>query len=422
MNELHDKFNVISRRVRTALPHLAASSLMHFDRGHQHMFRNIITLLMFCCLSSHLSAQEVQLNENHPDRHVVVKGDTLWGISAKFLKDPWLWPQVWKLNRAQIKNPHLIYPGDVVFLDTSNGNPELKLLRETVTLEPGIVVEPLNNAAISTIPLNVITPFLSQPLIIEKNQLDESPRIIAGPDNRVVLSPGTRVYINKIEEGDGINWFVYRPGENLVDPDTKEVLGIEAMYLGDAKITKYGGPATAKIIKAKEEIFTKDRLVPSDDVVFTNFVPHAPETNIAGRIMKIYGGIAEAGPQSIVSINRGSADGLEVGHVLAINRYGRIIKDPEPPKETEEQKLANATPKLKELNFDVSRDADGKAIVNFAKAPENNGELVLEPGMIKLPDERVGLLMVFRVFDRISYGLVMQASEPINRLDAVQTP
>lgn len=386
------------------------------------MFRNIITLLMFCCLSFHLNAQEIELNTNHPDRHVVVKGDTLWGISAKFLKDPWLWPQVWKLNRAQIKNPHLIYPGDVVFLDMSNGNPELKLLRETVTLEPGIVVEPLDNAAISAIPLNVITPFLSQPLIIEKDQLDESPRIIAGPDNRVVLSPGTRVYIDKTEEGDGINWFVYRPGENLVDPDTKEVLGVEAMYLGDAKITKYGAPATAKILKAKEEIFTKDRLVPSDDVVFTNFVPHAPETNITGRIMKIYGGIAEAGPQSIVSISRGSADGLEVGHVLAINRYGRVIKDPEPPKETEEQKQAKATPKLKELNFDVSRDADGKAVVNFEKASNKAGELVLEPGMIKLPDERVGLLMVFRVFDRVSYGLVMQASEPINRLDAVQTP
>ena len=387
------------------------------------MFRNIITLLMFCCLSFHLNAQEVALNNNHPNRHVVVKGDTLWGISAKFLKDPWLWPQVWKLNRAQIKNPHLIYPGDVVFLDMSSGNPELKLLREMITLEPGVVVEPLDQAAISTIPLNIIAPFLSQPLIIEKDQLAESPRIIAGQDNRVVLSPNTRVYLNKIEEGDGINWFVYRPGNDLIDPDTKEVLGVEAVYLGDAKITKYGAPATATIVKAKEEIFTKDRLVPSDDVVFTNFVPHAPETAIAGRIINIYGGLAEAGPKSIVSISRGSTDGVEIGHVLAINRYGRIIKDPEPPKETEEQKQANATPKLKELNFDVSRDADGKAIVNFAKAPESSsGELVLEPGMIKLPDERVGLLMIFRVFDRVSYGLIMQASEPVNKLDAVQTP
>ncbi len=388
------------------------------------MFRNIITLLMFCCLSFHLNAQEVALKANHPDRHVVVKGDTLWGISGKFLKDPWLWPKVWKLNRAQIKNPHLIYPGDVVFLDMSSGKPELKLLRETITLQPGIVEEPLAKTAISTIPLNVIAPFLSQPLIIEKDQLADSPRIIAGQDNRVVLSPGTRVYFNKIEEGDGLNWYVYRPGNDLVDPDTKEVLGVEATYLGDAKITKYGEPASGDIVKAKEEIFTKDRLVPSGDEVITNFVPHAPEAGITGRIIKIYGGLAEAGPQSIVSISRGSADGIEVGHVLAISRYGRVIKDPEPPKETEEQKQAkaNAKPKLKELNFDVQRDADGKPVVNFEKAPEATGELVLEPGMIKLPDERVGLLMVFRVFDRISYGLVMQASEPINTLDTVKTP
>ncbi len=363
------------------------------------MFRNIITLLMFCCLSFHLKAQEVELNKNHPDRHVVVKGDTLWGISGKFLKDPWLWPKVWKLNRAQIKNPHWIYPGDVVFLDMSSGKPELRLLRETITLQPGIVEEPLDKAAISTIPLNVIAPFLNQPLIIEKDQLATSPRIIAGQDNRVVLSPGTRIYLNNIEENSGLNWFIYRPSEDLVDPDTKQVLGTEATYLGDARITKYGAPASADVVKAKEEIFTKDRLVPSGDEVVTNFVPHSPDTQITGRIIKIYGGVAEAGPQSIVSISRGSADGIEIGHVLAINRFGRIIKDPEPQKETEEQKQARA--KLKE---------SGVA-----------GEL-LEPGMIKLPDERIGLLMVFRVFNHVSYGLVMQASEPINKLDSVKTP
>lgn len=388
------------------------------------MFRIIITLLMFCCLSFRLNAQEVALKPNHPDRHVVVKGDTLWGISGKFLKDPWLWPKVWQLNRAQIKNPHLIYPGDVVFLDMSSGKPELKLLRETITLQPGAVIEPLEKTAISTIPLNIIAPFLNQPLIIEKDQLAESPRIIAGQDNRVVLSPGTRVYINKIEEGDGLNWFVYRPGNDLVDPDSKEVLGVEATYLGDARVTKYGEPASADITKAKEEIFTKDRLVPSGDEVIANFVPHAPDTEITGRIIKIYGGVAEAGPQSIVSISRGSADGIEVGHVLAISRYGRVIKDPEPQRESDEQKQAkaNAKPKLKELNFNVSRDADGKPVVNFEKKSENTSGLVLEPGMIKLPDERVGLLMVFRVFDRVSYGLIMQASEPVNTLDTVKTP
>ncbi|WP_036300928.1 LysM peptidoglycan-binding domain-containing protein [Methylotenera sp. L2L1] len=389
------------------------------------MFRNIITLLMFCCLSFNLNAQVIALKEGHPDRHVVVKGDTLWWISARFLKDPWLWPKVWQLNRSQIKNPHLIYPGDVIVLDLSSGQPQLKLLRQTITLEPGVVVEPLDQAAISTIPLNVITPFLSQPLIIEKDQLAESPRIIAGPDNRVVLSTGTRIYINEIEEDSDLNWFIYRPGDSLIDPDSKEVLGVEATYLGDLRVKKFGKPATAEVVKAKEEIFVKDRLVPSGDEVITNFTPRAPETQINGRLLKIYGGLAEAGPESIVSINRGSQDGVEVGHVLAISRYGRIIKDPEPTKADKEKVSkaeANAKPKLKELNFDVSSGEDGKAIVNFEKEKKESTAITLEPGYIKLPDERVGLMMVFRVFDRISYGLVMQANEPINTLDSIHNP
>ncbi|PPC97588.1 MAG: LysM peptidoglycan-binding domain-containing protein [Methylotenera sp.] len=389
------------------------------------MFRNIITLLMFCCLSFNLNAQVIALKEGHPDRHVVVKGDTLWWISARFLKDPWLWPKVWQLNRSQIKNPHLIYPGDVIVLDLSSGQPQLKLLRQTITLEPGVVVEPLDQAAISTIPLNVITPFLSQPLIIEKDQLAESPRIIAGPDNRVVLSTGTRVYINEIEEDADLNWFIYRPGDSLIDPDSKEVLGVEATYLGDLRVKKFGKPATAEVVKAKEEIFVKDRLVPSGDEVITNFTPRAPETQINGRLLKIYGGLAEAGPESIVSINRGSQDGVEVGHVLAISRYGRIIKDPEPTKADKEKASkaeANAKPKLKELNFDVSSGEDGKTIVNFEKEKKESAPIALEPGYIKLPDERVGLMMVFRVFDRISYGLVMQANEPINTLDSIHNP
>ena len=383
------------------------------------MFRHIITLLMFCCISLTANAQEVQLNSNHPDRHVVKKGDTLWGISGKFLKDPWQWPKVWQFNRAEINNPHLIYPGDVIVLDRSGKNPRLRLLRETVTLQPGAVEEPLDKQAISTIPLSVISPFLNQPLVIEKDQLATSPRIIGAQDNRVVLSPGTRVYIKDLNEGEGLDWFVYRPGKNLVDPDTKEVLGIEANYLGNARITKYGDPASADITKAKEEIFTKDRLVVSGNEVTTNFVPRAPDSAIAGRIMHIYGGVAEGGPQSIVSLNRGAADGVEVGHVLAINRYGRVIKDPEYQKD----KNAPSKPKLKELNFDVTTGPDGKKIVNFEKEPvDPSGKIVLEPGMVKLPDERVGLLMVFRVFDRVSYALVMQASEPVYELDAVTTP
>lgn len=384
------------------------------------MNKRIITLLMLSCLSFNSFAQDILLQKDAPDRHVVVKGDTLWGISGKFLKDPWQWPKVWRMNRSQIKNPHLIYPGDVVVLDTSSGSPQLKLVRETVVLEPGIIEEPLDAEAIQTISPSVITPFLSQPLLIENGQLDSSPRIISGPDNRVILSPGTRVYINDIKEGTGTHWNIYRPGEQLTDPDTQQVIGTEAIYLGDVDIARYGAPATGDIVRAKEEIFAKDRLVVSADEFKSSFVPHAPETEINGRILRIYGGVAEGGPNTVVSINRGKNDGLEEGHVLAIKRYGKVITDPE----YKDEKTNQVTPEdknLKELNFDVTTDPDGKKIVNFEKDTKQTN-VALKPGQIKLPDERVGLLMVFRTFDKVAYGLIMNSSDAIYTLDAVQTP
>jgi hypothetical protein len=283
---------------------------------------------MLACLSLNANAEDIQLQKNHPDRHVVVKGDTLWGISGKFLKDPWQWPKIWKMNRAQIKNPHWIYPGDVIVLDTSGASPQLRLLRETVTLEPGVRVEPLEKEAIYTIAPNIIGPFLSQPLLIENGKLDDAPRIVAGPDNRVILSPGSRVYINNISEGEGLHWDIYRPGEVLRDPDTNEALGTEAIYLGDVNIARYGKPATGDIVKAKEEIFTKDRLVVSPDEFRSSFVPHAPDGDIKGRIMRIYGGVAEGGPNTVVSINRGKNVGLEEGDVLAISGDCNVIKVP----------------------------------------------------------------------------------------------
>jgi hypothetical protein len=354
----------------------------------------IITLLALSCLSLQAFADEIQLKENHPYRHVVVKGDTLWDISGKFLKDPWLWPKVWRMNRDQIKNPHLIYPGDVVVLDTSGKNPQLRLLNETVTLEPTVKIEELEKEAIKTISPNVIMPFLNQPLLIENNQLDASPRIIAGPDNRVILSPGSRVYINKLNEGEGKHWNIYRPGEQFVDPDTKEVLGTEAIYLGDLDITRYGEPASADILTAKEEILVKDRLVPAPDEFQGSFVPHAPETNLRGRIIRVHGGVAggvaEAGPNTVVSINLGEKDGLEAGHVLAISRFGRVIQDPE----------------YKKTDADKASDQESS----------------LKPGQVKLPDERIGLLMVFRTFDRVSYALITNTTGSVYTLDAVHTP
>ncbi len=361
----------------------------------KNLLSYIITLLTLSCLSLHVFADEIQLKENHPYRHVVVKGDTLWDISATFLKDPWLWPKVWRMNRSQIKNPHLIYPGDVVVLDTSGKNPQLRLLNETITLDPTAQIELLEKEAIKTIPPNIILPFLNQPLLIENDQLATSPRIIAGPDNRVIFSPSSRVYINKLNEGDGQHWNIYRPGEKYVDPDTKELLGTEAIHLGDLNITRYGEPASADIVTAKEEILVKDRLVAAPDEFQSSFVPRAPEKQLSGRILRIHGGVAggvaEAGPHAVVSINLGEKDGLETGHVLAISRYGRIIQDPEYKKS------------------DTNKDSDGT-------------KTALKPGQVKLPDERIGLLMVFRTFERVSYALIMSTSGSVYTLDAVHTP
>ena len=353
------------------------------------MFRSIITLLSLSCLCLSAHADEITLQKNHPERYVVKKGDTLWGISGTFLKDPWQWPKVWKMNRAEIKNPHLIYPGDVVVLDMSSGSPEFKLLRQTVTLEPGVIEEPLEKEAIYTIPPNVIGPFLSQPLLIEQDELETAPRIVGAQDNRLILSPGTRVYINNLDDGDKKFWNIYRPGDVLKDPDSNEILGTEAIYLGDVRISKFGEPASGNIVKAKEEIFTKDRLVVASEGFKESFVPHAPDNEVSGRVIKIYGGVAEAGPETVVSINLGKLNGIEDGHVLAISRHGRLIKDPE-------------------YKEDKSKPVDK--------------ESKIKPDEIKLPDERVGLMMIFRTFDRVSYGLIMQTSDAIYTLDTVHTP
>jgi len=377
------------------------------------MFRNIITLLFFCCISLSAIAQEIMLKNDHPDQYVVVKGDTLWDISAKFLSDPWLWPTVWKLNRDEIKNPHLIYPGDVIVLDTSGGIPALRLLRESVLSEhgnsssnkevminPNVLVEPLNKEAIPTISLSAITPFLNQPLIVENNELNGLPRIIAGQDDRVILSPSSRIYIHGIPDGENLYWHIYRKGNAMIDPDTKTNLGYEAIYLGDAKIIKYGDPATAEIIRAKEEVFATDRLTPISNTIDSNFIPHAPELAIQGKIMTVYGGVSEAGAGSIVSINRGHENGIEIGHVLAIQNAGRLVQD------TEINKSDSFSLKETIKNTFSSEKKSSKSAIN----------------MVKLPDERAGLLMIFRVFDHVSYGLVMQTEQAIHALDTVINP
>lgn len=378
------------------------------------MNRHIIALLLLCCLASFAWADEIQLRDNPPDRYTVVKGDTLWGISGKFLKDPWRWPHIWKMNREQIKNPHRIYPGDVVVLDTSGGQPQLRLLRETVALEPGVRVEPLEKQAIQTIAPSMIAPFLSQPLVIEQGGLNEAPSIVAAQEEHLVLGQGIKVYVDKIEAGGTLNWQIFRAGKPLIDPDTQSLLGTEAVYLGEARVLRYGDPATIEIVRAVTDIYTGDRLVKAPEVMLNSFVPHAPEQEIQGRIISAYTGVAELGPNSIVTINRGKRDGVEEGHVLAIREFGRTLPPAKDAPKTQKEGYVNLD---RNEDGSIKRDEDGKVQVRVG-----NRAVGEEVKALKLPDERIGLLMVFRTFDNVSYALILQAERAAHVLDVVATP
>ncbi|MFZ4536270.1 LysM peptidoglycan-binding domain-containing protein [Propionivibrio sp.] len=325
--------------------------------------------------------QPLQLADNAPDRHIVVPGDTLWGISAQFLKEPWRWPEIWRMNREQIKNPNRIYPGDVIVLDRdASGNPLLRV--QNAKLRPQIYSEQISQA-IPPIPPNVIEPFLSAPLVVEVNGLDNAARIIATQQDRVFLGNGDLAYVDNADPAKQ-QWQVYRNGKPLLDPaypdqnpsNPKYILGYEAFYLGTATQVKPGSPATFEILSAKQEIGRGDRLVPAVSPPLVAYIPHKPDFLIDGRIISIYGGVGSAGRGSIVSLNRGGKDGLEIGHILALERNRTVVE------RNEEDHKVN----------------------------------------VQIPSERTGLLFVFRTFDRISYALVVQSEGTVDINDFVRTP
>lgn len=401
------------------------------------MRKTIIALLSSCVLISGVTfAEEApQVKEDAPDRYVVIKGDTLWAISGKFLKDPWRWPDIWKLNKEEIKNPHLIYPGDVVVLDRVNG--ELRLVknskyqgRDFEKRSPQARVEITDRSAIPAISPSDIGPFLSQPLVIEQDGLKTAPRILANEENRVVIGAGNRAYVDGLKEGGPKQWHILRPGKALIDPDTQAVLGYEAIYLGDARVLKYGETSTIEVIKSVQEILKDDRLVAATNVELANIYPHAPAKTLRGRIVSSYGGVAETGRGSIVSLNRGSKDGLESGHVLALHRFGEEItlpKDdkPEPSFNFDRSKCLREGAKV---SFNETYDSDK------AYGPCPDGEKAKSFGApytistdeearkLKLPEERYGLVLVFRTFEKVSYALVMQSSLAVHVNDVVEKP
>jgi hypothetical protein len=315
----------------------------------------------------------------------VVRGDTLWDISGKFLQNPWCWPQVWGMNREEIRNPHWIYPGQIVYFDRVAGR--LRLGRPvsgaeggvpTVRLTSQIRTEGMGSQAVPSIPSGAIEAFLSQPLIIEETALKDAPRIVAAPEGRVILGKNDKAYVRG-ELKNGTSFQVFRPGVPLRDPIGKHVIGYESAYLGTVKLQRpaqAGNEAHAfTVVDSKEEMSIGDRLVPMPPTPIINYVPHPPEQQVDARIVSVYGGVAQAGQNQIVTVNRGKADGLDVGSVLELSRFGPVIADL----------------------------TDGK-----------------KP--IKLPDTQYGSLFIFRVFNNISYGLVMQVTEAVQIGDFARSP
>lgn len=346
----------------------------------------------------------VRLADDAPDSHVVVPGDTLWGISGKFLKEPWRWPEVWRLNREEIRNPHLIYPGQIVVLDRSGASPTLKLGKrigagtgDRPLYEkrfPQVYSEPLKNA-IQSIPIRVIQPFLAEPLVVNEQQDADAGIIVATQEGRVFTGAGDTIFATRILPGVA-DWNIYRKAKPLREPVTGEILGYEATFLGRARVASQAGvlapdaaaddaekaqlpvPASLTVTTAKMEIGKGDRLLPAGRPELLSYVPHAPDHAVNGRIVSIYNGVAQAGRYNVVSVSLGKRDGIEVGHVLSIHRN-------------------RGTAVYREENVGV-------------------------PQRFELPEQRYGLIFVFRVFDRIAYGLVMENEGPVTVADSVRKP
>jgi len=334
------------------------------------------------------------LKPSYPESYTVVTGDTLWDIAARFLEDPWVWPQIWDVN-PQIANPHLIYPGDVISLVFVDGQPRLIVDRPgvgapttepvvsgaapaggTVRLAPSIRVEPLSDA-IPAISASAIRQFTVKPRVLSQEELDASPYIIGNFEGRLISASGNQIYARGLENSDESLYSIYRPGKRFLDPDSGEVLGIEVVYVGDAKVIAFGDPSRMVITDNNRESLNGDILLPLDrGKIAHDYVPRNPAIGFEGKIISLFDAISQTGQNQTVAVNIGQRDGIEIGDMLAVFSPGGTITD----------------------------RSRGRRDV------------------LELPDERTGMVMIVRSFDRVSYGLIMESDRPIHLNDLVTNP
>lgn len=331
-----------------------------------------------------VEAKPVAIKPDYPDRYVVKKGDTLWDISKRFLNDPWMWPEVWHIN-PKIRNPHLIYPGDVVALYYVDGKPYITLEGaggipvtkagiKTVKLSPTMRSQSLERA-IPTIPREAIAPFLKSARIVTEEDLERAPYIVSSFEEHLISGAGYKIYARNIQDQAIGAYHVIRPGDVYRDPVTDKILGYEAEDVADAHVLRSGDPATLRVKEARKEVLNGDLLLPFEERNLEfQFFPRAPDRHIDGQIISVFQGVSMIGQFNVVVLNRGEADGLTPGHVLAVYQQGARVRDT--------TRFENVT----------------------------------------LPDERAGLLMVFQSFNNVSYALVMEAINTMSLLDRVTNP
>jgi LysM repeat protein len=326
------------------------------------------------------------LNPNAPDSYVVKRGDTLWGISKVFLRDPWFWPEIWQVN-PQVHNPHLIYPGDTLRLVYIDGRPTLTLERgDSARVVPRVRSEPLEGA-VTSIPYQSVAAFMSKPSVLAKEQIKDAPYVLATRDRHVVMADGDTLYARgfKTPVELGTHYNVVRVGDALVDPDDNRVVGYDGIFTGAGHITRGGDPATLIMTESARETEAGDKLFVGGVDVPLDFVPSPPKMKTDGRIMAVSNGTTVIGQYEVVIINRGAADGLAPGNVLAVFHAGDVVRD------TANRGFLNT----------MSRFTAPKVV---------------------LPDERTGTFMVFKTFERMSYGLIMEATDVIRVADRVENP